>query len=88
MAKKVLLLYLDNLEVLDAMDNEQAGMFFKALKAYQSGDDVEPFLTDQVVKVVFMQINRGSEVNPVIAKIHENYGFIIFKSLKILKIIQ
>lgn len=58
MAKKVLLLYLDNLEVLDAMDNEQAGMFFKALKAYQSGDDVEPFLTDQVVKVVFIQFKN------------------------------
>ena len=58
MAKNILLLYLDNLEVLDAMDNEQAGMFFKALKAYQSGNDVEPFLTDQVVKVVFIQFKN------------------------------
>lgn len=58
MAKKTLMLYLDQLDVIDAMDNEQAGLLFKALKAFQLGDDVEPFLTDQVVKVVFIQFKN------------------------------
>lgn len=55
MAKKALMLYLDQLEVIDAMDDEQVGKLFRALKAYQLGDDVEPYLSDQIVRVVFIQ---------------------------------
>lgn len=55
MAKKSFILYLDQLEVLDALTDEQVGKLFRAIKAFQSGEDVEPYLTEQIVRVVFIQ---------------------------------
>ena len=44
------MLHIDSLDILDDLTNGQAGVLFKAIKAYQHGDD---FPLDSIVKVAF-----------------------------------
>ena len=48
--KKSFLLHIDSLDILDDLTNGQAGVLFKAIKAYQHGED---FPLDSVVKIAF-----------------------------------
>ena len=59
--KESFILYLDSLEVLDILDDEQAGLLFKAIYAYQSGDMEmlqQICKSDQSVFVAFIQFER------------------------------
>jgi len=48
--KKSFLLHIDSLDILEDLTNGQAGVLFKAIKAYQKD---EPFALDSVVKIAF-----------------------------------
>ena len=48
--KKSFLLHIDSLDILEDLTNGQAGVLFKAIKAYQHGED---FPLDSIVKVAF-----------------------------------
>jgi len=48
--KKSFLLHIDSLDILDDLTNGQAGVLFKAIKAYQHDEE---FLLDSVVKIAF-----------------------------------
>lgn len=48
--KKSFLLHIDSLDILDDLTNGQAGVLFKAIKAYQHDDD---FPLDSIVKIAF-----------------------------------
>ncbi len=48
--KKSFLLHIDSLDILDDLTNGQAGVLFKAIKAYQHNED---FPLDSVVKIAF-----------------------------------
>ena len=48
--KKSFLLHIDSLDILDDLTNGQAGVLFKAIKAYQHEDD---FPLDSIVKIAF-----------------------------------
>ena len=48
--KKSFLLHIDSLDILDDLTNGQAGVLFKAIKAYQKNED---FDLDSVVKIAF-----------------------------------
>lgn len=48
--KKSFLLHIDSLDILDDLTNGQAGVLFKAIKAYQHSED---FPLDSVVKIAF-----------------------------------
>jgi len=48
--KKSFLLHIDSLDILDDLTNGQAGVLFKAIKAYQHNED---FPLDSIVKVAF-----------------------------------
>ncbi len=48
--KKSFLLHIDSLDILDDLTNGQAGVLFKAIKAYQHEED---FPLDSVVKIAF-----------------------------------
>lgn len=48
--KKSFLLHIDSLDILDDLTNGQAGVLFKAIKAYQND---EPLDLDSVVKIAF-----------------------------------
>jgi len=48
--KKSLLIHIDSLDILDDLTNGQAGVLFKAIKAYQKGED---FPLDSIVKIAF-----------------------------------
>lgn len=61
MAKKVFIMYLDNLPILDNLNNSQVGQLFRAIKAYHCGESVKPFTKDPVVSVVFNQLKRDIE---------------------------
>jgi hypothetical protein len=48
--KKSFLLHIDSLDILDDLTNGQAGVLFKAIKAYQHNDD---YPLDSIVKIAF-----------------------------------
>ena len=48
--KKSFLLHIDSLDILDDLSNGQAGVLFKAIKAYQHDED---FPLDSIVKIAF-----------------------------------
>lgn len=48
--KKSFLLHIDSLDILDDLTNGQAGVLFKAIKAYQKDED---YPLDNIVKVAF-----------------------------------
>lgn len=48
--KKSFLLHIDSLDILDDLTNGQAGVLFKAIKAYQHNED---FDLDSIVKIAF-----------------------------------
>ena len=48
--KKSFLLHIDSLDILDDLSNGQAGVLFKAIKAYQHEED---FPLDSIVKIAF-----------------------------------
>lgn len=50
MPKKSFILHIDSLSILDDLTDEQAGMLFKAIKAYQKNEDIE---LDQLIKIAF-----------------------------------
>jgi len=56
--KKSFLLHIDSLDVLDDLTNGQAGVLFKAIKAYQKN---EVFDLDSVVKVAFSPFKNQFE---------------------------
>jgi hypothetical protein len=60
--KKSFLLHIDSLDILDDLTNGQAGVLFKAIKAYQKGEDFE---LDSIVKIAFSpfknQFSRDDE---------------------------
>ncbi len=60
--KKSFLLHIDSLDILDDLTNGQAGVLFKAIKAYQKD---ESFELDSIVKMVFIpfknQFQRDDE---------------------------
>jgi hypothetical protein len=60
--KKSFLLHIDSLDILDDLTNGQAGVLFKAIKAYQHEED---FPLDSVVKIAFSpfknQFSRDDE---------------------------
>lgn len=60
--KKSFLLHIDSLDILDDLTDGQAGVLFKAIKAYQHNED---FPLDSVVKIAFSpfknQFSRDDE---------------------------
>ena len=48
--KKSFLIHIDSLDILDDLTNGQAGVLFKAIKAYQNEEDYE---LDSIVKIAF-----------------------------------
>lgn len=48
--RKSFLLHIDSLDILDDLTNDQSGMLFKAIKAYQKGDEID---LDGITKVAF-----------------------------------
>ena len=53
--KKSFLLYIDALEVLNVLTDEQAGQLFKAIRAYQLGIEFEPEPIIQIAMASFIQ---------------------------------
>lgn len=49
--RKSFLLHIDSLEILDDLDNDQVADLFRAIKAFQKGEDYD---LDKVVKMVFL----------------------------------
>jgi len=49
--RKSFVLHIDSLDILDDLTNGQAGVLFKAIKAYQNDED---FDLDSIVKMVFI----------------------------------
>ena len=49
--RKSFVLHIDSLEILDDLTNDQAGVLFKAIKAYQNDDE---FNLESIVKMVFI----------------------------------
>ena len=60
--KKSFLLHIDSLDILDDLTNGQAGVLFKAIKAYQKNEE---FDLDSIVKIAFSpfknQFSRDNE---------------------------
>jgi len=60
--KKSFLLHIDSLDILDDLTDEQAGVLFKAIKAYQKGEEFE---LDAFVRIAFSpfknQFTRDNE---------------------------
>ncbi len=60
--RKSFLIYKDSLNVLDDLTNEQAGMLFKAIKSYQSDDEIN---VDSIIKIALSpfksQFDRDNE---------------------------
>lgn len=65
MNKKSFIMYVDQLEVLDCMSDEQGGKLLRAAYAYHKGDQAEldKCLQDPVVKVAFVNIRNAFEAN-------------------------
>ena len=65
MKKKSFLMYVDQLEVLDCMDDVQAGKLLRAAYAYHKGDqeELDKCLQDPVVKVAFVNMRNAFEAN-------------------------
>lgn len=74
MAKQSITIRADKLEFLDAMSDAQVAALFRAIKAYKFGDDVEPFLSDQIVKVMFMQVKCDDEKRIALTEIRREIG--------------
>ena len=49
--RKSFVLHIDSLEILDDLTDDQAGVLFKAIKAYQNDDE---FYLENIVKMVFI----------------------------------
>ncbi len=49
-SKKSFLLHIDSLDILDDLDDNQSGLLFKAIKAYQKDEQIE---LDGIVKIAF-----------------------------------
>jgi hypothetical protein len=60
--KRSFLLHIDSLDVLDDLTDEECGMLFKAIRAYQTGDEIE---LSGLVRVAFSpfrnQFNRDDD---------------------------
>lgn len=65
MGKNSFLLYIDSLSVLDELTNEQAGMLFKVIKAYQKGEMevLDQLLSDQLIRVCFSRFRDYFEAD-------------------------
>ena len=50
MSKKSFLLYIDSLDVLDDMSDEECGKLFKAIKAHQNNEEIE---LDSLTRIAF-----------------------------------
>lgn len=63
--RKSFLMYVDRLDVLDCMDDAQAGKLFKAVVAYHKGDKAgwEGCLQDQAVRVAFTAMRSTFDAN-------------------------
>ena len=65
MNKKSFIMYVDQLNVLECMSDEQAGQLLKAVAAYHRGDEeeLEKYLQDPVVKVAFINLRNAFEAD-------------------------
>ena len=60
--KKSFIIYTDTLNILDELDDEQAGRLFKAIKAYHLGDaNAGGLLNDIVTRLAFIPFKSGFE---------------------------
>lgn len=73
--RKSFIIHKDSLTVLDELSNEQAGLLFKAIKAYQTDEDIE---LDSLTKIVFSsfkaQFVRDDEKYQKIVERNTNNG--------------
>lgn len=73
--RKSFILHRDSLNVLDELDNNQAGLLFKAIKAYQNNDDIE---LDSITKIVMSpfksQFERDEQKYNKIVERNKNNG--------------
>lgn len=73
--KKSFILYIDSLDVIDDLTDEQAGQLFRAIKSYHVGGDFEP---SAIIKVAFSafksQFNRDLEKYKKIVNRNKNNG--------------
>lgn len=58
MSRKSFVLHKDSLDVLDELTDEQAGKLFRAIKAYQRGEELE---LDHITKIVFSSFKNQFE---------------------------
>lgn len=75
MAKKSFLIYIDSLDILDELSDEEAGRLFKAIKSAQKGEDYEP---DSITRIAFApfksQFARDLEKYETICERNKNNG--------------
>lgn len=73
--RKSFILHRDSLNVLDELDDKQAGLLFKAIKAYQNNEDIE---LDSITKIVMSpfksQFERDEKKYNKIVERNKNNG--------------
>tara|TARA_R110000744_G_scaffold351337_1_gene457162 strand:- start:2055 stop:2789 length:735 start_codon:yes stop_codon:yes gene_type:complete len=73
--RKSFIIHKDSLSVLDELSNEQAGLLFKAMKAYQNDEEIE---LDSLTKIIFSpfkaQFDRDNEKYKKIVERNKNNG--------------
>ncbi len=73
--KKSFLLHVDSLDILDELTDEQAGILFKSIRAYQRGEEIE---TDSFIRIAFSpfknQFIRDNEKYILICKARAEAG--------------
>tara|TARA_R110000823_G_C15918541_1_gene498449 strand:+ start:274 stop:1014 length:741 start_codon:yes stop_codon:yes gene_type:complete len=73
--RKSFIIHKDSLSVLDELSSEQAGLLFKAMKAYQNDEEIE---LDSLTKIIFSpfkaQFDRDNEKYKKIVERNKNNG--------------
>lgn len=73
--RKSFIIHKDSLSVLDELSNEQAGLLFKAMKAYQNDEEIE---LDSLTKIIFSpfkaQFDRDNKKYKKIVERNKNNG--------------
>lgn len=75
MSKKSFIMHLDALDVLDELTDEQSGMLFKAIRAYQRGEEIE---LSGLMKAIFIpfknQLDRDFEKHKAVCERNKANG--------------